>query len=450
MGRGICHDLGRCMQLPRLPVPVQDTDTTTGIDSPSGFWPLGATGRAQIISHNIDPAAELAANSAQLAQLRQHLETLSDPVGFMINLFGNAPIGCSILTASGHVLASNTASHQLFGSQPPPEYNVFTDNLAIEQGIVPAIRRALIGETVSLPTCWYDPRELKNVTVTEGKRVAISISVFPIQNAARVIEYVALLYRDDTQITLAQLQLQAQTEQLEQHIISRTSELEEANEELEAFSYSVSHDLRAPLRAIDGFAALLVQDDTSQLSSHGQDCLLRIRNATARMSDLINDLLSFSQLGKQPLSLKTVAPLPLVHQVLQELEPKLLDRAIDIQIGTLPLVQADAALLREVFLNLIDNAIKFTGKCEHGHIEVGTRVQDDRVVWYVSDNGVGFDMNHYARLFGVFSRLHSMDEFEGTGVGLALVQRIIKRHDGQVWAQSEVGKGATFYFTLGE
>jgi light-regulated signal transduction histidine kinase (bacteriophytochrome) len=144
-----------------------------------------------------------------------------------------------------------------------------------------------------------------------------------------------------------------------------------------------------------------------------------------------------------------VVPIQLVHQVLQELEPKLRDRAINIRVGKLPIVQADPALLREVFLNLLDNAIKFTGKCEHARIEIGTRVQDDQVVWYVSDNGVGCDMDHYPRLFSVFSRLHSIDEFEGTGVGLALIQRIVKRHAGEVWAQSELGKGATFCFTLG-
>jgi light-regulated signal transduction histidine kinase (bacteriophytochrome) len=240
-----------------------------------------------------------------------------------------------------------------------------------------------------------------------------------------------------------------QSEQLAQHIIGRTAELEEANEELEAFSYSVSHDLRAPLRAIDAFATLLAQDDKSQLSVNAQDSLRRIRNATGRMSDLINDLLSFSQLGKQALTLKTVAPMELVHQVLQELEPKLRDRAVNICVGKLPMAQADAALLREVFLNLVDNAIKFTSKSAHARIEIGTRILDDRLVWYVSDNGVGFDMNHYSRLFDVFSRLHSTDEFEGTGVGLALVQRIVKRHGGEVWAHSEIGNGATFYFTLG-
>jgi signal transduction histidine kinase len=417
-------------------------------ESASGFWHLGATGRARIISHSIDPAAEAAA-SAHLIGIRRQLESLSDPVGFFASLFANAPVGCSILTADGHVLTSNAASHRLFGGQPPPDYNIFTDYLAIEHGVVPAIDRALMGETVSLPTAWYELRELSGVTESNATRIAISTTVFPIPNAAHVVEHVALMYRDDTQIALAQQHLKAQSEQLAQHIIGRTAELEEANEELEAFSYSVSHDLRAPLRAIDAFATLLAQDDKSQLSVNAQDSLRRIRNATGRMSNLINDLLSFSQLGKQALTLKTVAPMQLVHQVLQELEPKLRDRAVNIRVGKLPMVQADAALLREVFLNLLDNAIKFTGNTTHARIEIGTRILDDRLVWYVSDNGAGFDMSHYPRLFDVFSRLHSTDEFEGTGVGLALVQRIVKRHGGEVWAHSEVGNGATFYFTLG-
>jgi signal transduction histidine kinase len=433
------------MHLPRLPTFVSGTDSAPTVESPSGFWPLGATDRATLINHNIDRHSE----ASVATQFRRQLDTLADPLGFLTTLFANAPIGFAVWKIDGHVLLSNPALGELFGGQPPPEYNVLTDNIAAELGITTAIRRAFTGESITLPTFWYDARELKNVAVSTGKRVAIAASMFPICNAQGTIEYVAAVYRDDTQITLAQEQLKAQSEQLEQHIIGRTAELEEANEELEAFSYSVSHDLRSPVRAIDSFAALLAADDQSQLSAHAQDCLRRIRNATARMGNLINDLLSFSRLGKQALNLQTIAPMQLVHQVLQELEPKLRDRAINIRVGKLPLAQADPALLREVFLNLLDNAIKFTSKCEHARIEIGTRVEDDQLVWYVSDNGVGFDMNNYEQLFGVFSRLHSVEEFEGTGVGLALVQRIVKRHGGEAWARAEQGKGATFYFTLG-
>jgi len=164
------------MHLPRLPTFVSTDTDPAPLESASGFWPLGATGRARIISHSIDPAAEAAA-SAYLTGIRRQLESVGDPVGFFASLFANAPIGCSILNADGHVLTSNSAAHRLFGGQPPPDYNIFSDHLAIEHGIVPAIDRALMGETVSLPTVWYDLRDLNNAAVSDAKRVAISTTV---------------------------------------------------------------------------------------------------------------------------------------------------------------------------------------------------------------------------------------------------------------------------------
>lgn len=378
------------------------------------------------------------------------LRHLPDPIGFLTNLFANAPIGLAVWKADGFVLLANSALNSLFGSVPPPDYNLFTDTVAAELGITSAIRRAFSGESVTLPTFWYDPRQLRSATTAEGRRVAISASMFPILNSAGATEYVAAVYRDDTHITLAQEQLKAQSEQLERHIIGRTAELEEANQELEAFSYSVSHDLRAPVRAIDAFATLLANDGESRMSEKSQDYLRRIRTASLRMGELINDLLSFSRLGKQALELKNVSTAQLVEQVVQELKSHPRDREIDIHVEPLPACRADPTLLHEVFLNLLDNAIKFTGKNPEARIDIGSRVQDGQVVWHVTDNGVGFDMAHYERLFGVFSRLHSVEEFEGTGVGLALVNRIIKRHGGEIWAYAEPNKGATFYFTLGE
>jgi signal transduction histidine kinase len=385
-----------------------------------------------------------------LDMLANQLRALPDPIGFLISLFATAPVGLAVWKTDGYVLLANNALMTLFGSLPPPDYNIFTDNIAADLGIASAIRRAFVGESITLPTFWYDPRELKNVTVAVGRRVAISASIFPIVNGQGGVEYVAAVYRDDTHIMLAQEQLKAQSEQLERHIIGRTAELEEANEELEAFSYSVSHDLRTPVRAIDAFAALLADDVDSQLSQDAREYLGRIRAASARMSELINDLLSFSRLGKQALELKNVSTQQLVEQVLQELRSNPHDREIEVRVEPLPSCRADPALLREVFLNLLDNAMKFTGKNPGARIDVGTRIQDGQLVWHVADNGVGFDMAHYEKLFGVFSRLHSMEEFDGTGVGLALVNRIIKRHGGEIWAYAEPGKGATFYFTLGE
>jgi signal transduction histidine kinase len=396
------------------------------------------------------PTASTGASAmASLGSLGAQLRNLPDPVEFLTNLFANAPIGLAVWKSDGHALLANSALNALFGSVPPPDYNLFSDSIAAELGIAAAIRRAFAGESVTLPTFWYDPRHLKNGGVSAGRRAAISASIFPILSANDTVNYVAAVYRDDTHITLAQEELRAQSEQLERHIIGRTAELEEANEELEAFSYSVSHDLRAPVRAIDAFATLLANDDETRFSEKSQDYLRRIRTASLRMGELINDLLSFSRLGKQALEMKSVSTAQLVEQVVQELKSHPRDHAADIRVESLPSCRADPTLLREVFLNLLDNAIKFTGKNPDARIDVGSRVQDGQIVWHVSDNGVGFDMANYERLFGVFSRLHSMEEFEGTGVGLALVNRIIKRHGGEIWAYSEPGKGATFYFTLG-
>jgi len=470
------------MYRPDIPAATSRVDhaETVRLDSPTGIWPTGSwpalaspavagapagvadTGIAYValLSHdleldrsapNTETRSDLAAlSAARLVTLRQHLQTVGDPVGFLAEFFENAPVGFAIWKADGHVLLANQAVRQLFGTSPPPEYNIFSDSIAHGTGIGVAARRAFNGESIALPTIWYDPRDAKNVAMTEGRRAAVSISLFPLRNRQGAIEYVAAVYRDETHVTLAQQQLRAQSEQLEQHIVNRTAQLEQANEELEAFSYSVSHDLRAPLRTIDAFAALLAEDADSTLSPMAQDNLRRIRGAALRMSDLINDLLAFSRLGKQALHLETVSPMKLVQQVLQELEPKLRDRTVKVRVKKLLPCQADPALLREVFLNLLDNAIKFTGKQPQARIDVGTRIQDNRLVWYVADNGVGFDMAHYDHLFGVFSRLHSAEEFEGTGVGLALVQRIVKRHGGRIWAQAERDKGATFFFTLGE
>jgi signal transduction histidine kinase len=449
------------MNLPELPISATEMDAKLVENSPSGFWPIEAKTCARIISHSIslpDPGAEksLLGNFASAntphapAELNTHLQSMDDPVGFANALFQKGPIACTIISREGHVRAMNLAAERLFGTRSHADYNIYTDHLALEHGLVNAVRRSLAGETVALPTFWYDPRELRNIKITEAKRVAIATTIFPIVTSANTIDYVALIFRDDTEIALAQQRLRLQAEQLEQHVANRTAELQEANKQLEAFSYSVSHDLRTPLRALDAFTTLLAQDEKSKLSENARDYLRRIRIATGRMTNLIRDLLVFSQAEKQALTLLPIAPTHLVNLALQELEPKLRDRTVHIRVGHLPQVRGDAGLLREVFLNLLDNAIKFSSRTEIGRIEIDTRVEGDRIVWYVSDNGVGFDMKYYEKLFGVFSRLHSKEDFDGTGVGLALVQRIIRRHGGEIWARAEPGKGATFYFTLGQ
>ena len=229
----------------------------------------------------------------------------------------------------------------------------------------------------------------------------------------------------------------------------RTTELMTANKELDAFSYSVSHDLRAPLRAMDGFARMLHAGYGERLDEEGRRLLDVVIGSAVRMGQLIDDLLAFSRLGRQPLRTQSVKLDDLVHQVIEEQRADREGRRIDFSVGKLGMAEADLALLKQALANLLGNAIKFTRHRNPAVIEVGCRQEaSNGRIYYVKDNGAGFDMHHAQKLFGVFERLHRSDEYEGTGVGLAIVQRIIERHGGRIWAEAKPDQGATFYFTL--
>ena len=235
---------------------------------------------------------------------------------------------------------------------------------------------------------------------------------------------------------------------LEQEIQQHSIALEAANKELEAFSYSVSHDLRAPLRAIDGFSRVLLEEHAPTLPAEAQHYLNAVRRNSQRMGLLIDDLLAFSHLSRQPLNRQPVRPADLVRQCVDELRSEQQGRRVEIAIGDLPACQADPALLKQVWMNLMSNALKYTRKQEVAVIAVSSREQAGACVYFVKDNGVGFDMQYADKLFGVFQRLHRPEDYEGTGVGLAIVQRIIHRHGGRVWAEAAVNQGAAFYFTF--
>ncbi len=243
-------------------------------------------------------------------------------------------------------------------------------------------------------------------------------------------------------------EMRALNKELERRVRERTVEIEAANAALEAFSYSVSHDLRAPLRHITGFVQLLARSNQDRLDASGTRYLSIILSAAEKMSHLIDALLSFSRLGRSPLQLEAVELNTLVAEVIEFLEPELVNRKVNWQLANLPSVQADLTLLRQVLVNLFDNALKYTRPRSCAEIEVGFNAEPGEFVFFIKDNGVGFDMKYADKLFGVFQRLHSEQAFEGNGVGLANVKRIINRHGGRVWAKSEEGRGATFYFTL--
>ena len=236
--------------------------------------------------------------------------------------------------------------------------------------------------------------------------------------------------------------------QAERLLKQRSEELAAANRELEAFAYSVSHDLRAPLRAIDGFSQALLEDYGERLDGPGLDYLRRVRAASQRMAALIDDLLQLSRLTRAPLQPRVVDLSSMAREILSELQEQQPDRFVQVDIQPGMQVWGDPGLLRTALQNLLDNAWKYTSKNAYARIEVGCDQTDGDTVFYVRDNGAGFDMGYADKLFGPFQRLHHPSEYEGTGIGLATVQRIIHRHGGRIWAESSPGQGATFYFRL--
>jgi two-component system sensor histidine kinase/response regulator len=228
----------------------------------------------------------------------------------------------------------------------------------------------------------------------------------------------------------------------------QAAQLEAANKDLESFSYSVSHDLRAPLRAIDGYSRILRERCGDKLDEESNRVLGKIIENTKRMETLIKDLLAFSQLGRRPISTAEIDMDALAREVIDELRSAPGQRVPQCVLKPLPVGWGDRSLIRQVWFNLLSNAIKFTGTKEVPSIELGGTSEETRNVYYVKDNGAGFDMRYYDKLFGVFQRLHSAREFPGTGVGLAIVQRVVTHHGGRAWAEGKPGEGATFYFAL--
>ncbi len=251
-----------------------------------------------------------------------------------------------------------------------------------------------------------------------------------------------------TQIQERDAALQSAREELEFRVQERTSQLLAANKELEAFSYSISHDLRAPLRHIDGFSMILNQKYAHAMAPEAQQYLRRVRDGAKRMGQLVDDFLNVARIGRHELVVKPVDPNELIRDAVYELRSEYEGRWMEWRIADLPMLEADRGLMKIVFTNLISNAVKYTGRKERAVINIALVVQNDAPVIVIRDNGAGFEPEYSHKLFGVFQRLHRAEEFEGNGVGLATVQRIIHKHGGQIWARGEVDKGAAFFFTV--
>lgn len=287
------------------------------------------------------------------------------------------------------------------------------------------------------------PLELRHRT---GRVVSVLYNAAVYRDEQGKVIGVFAAARDVTERKRADETIRRLNSDLERRVRERTAELEAANKELETFAYSVSHDLRAPLRAMDGFSRIALRD-AAGLSAEGREALQIVRDSAQQMGRLIDDLLGFSRMSRQTVRKQPVACDALVRECLEILRPETEGRRVEITIGTLPDCSADRGLMRLVWTNLLSNALKFTRPRNPARIEIGSR-SEDGTVYFVRDNGVGFKMAYAEKLFGVFQRLHRAEDFEGTGVGLATVQRIVHRHGGRIWAEEELEHGATFFFTL--
>lgn len=358
--------------------------------------------------------------------------------------FEQAAVGMAEVGLDGRWLRVNQKFCEMLGySQPEFLERTFQEMTHPDdlERCLACVQRLLNAERQSLA-------EEKRYLCKNGSPLWVNISLSVVRDGAGAPSYFVAAMEDISERKRAQEDLKKLNAELEQRVSERTTSLEAANRELEAFSYSVSHDLRAPLRAIDGFSQILLREQAPGLTADGRRKLELVIQNAKRMGELIDGLLRLAQLSRQPLRKEPVALTPLVHQVLAELRHGQENRAVEIKVGHLPECEADPSLLHQVLINLLSNAFKFTRGRKPAVIEVGCRSQFGDRVYFVKDNGAGFNMTHADKLFGVFARLHSADQFEGTGVGLSIVYRIIARHGGHIWAESEEGKGATFYFTL--
>jgi PAS domain S-box-containing protein len=363
-----------------------------------------------------------------------------------------------VLDQDLRVVSVSRSFYEFFKVKPEETVGQLIYDLGNKQWDIPKLRELL--ETILPQKTSFENYEVEHDFATIGKRIML-LNARQIQRVLGKERIILLAIEDITE-----------KKDLEGVVRARDA-AEAANKELEAFSYSISHDLRAPLRAMSGFSKILSEEYQSQMPPEAGRYLGLIGQNAQQMGLLIDDLLRFSNLSRQALNMQMVSPADLARQVWEDLAQEREGRQVEFILGRLPACQADPALLKQVFVNLLSNALKFTRKRDPAQVEVGWQIADSKwqiadspsrmadvelpsaishqpsaICYFVRDNGVGFDMRYADKLFGVFQRLHRAEEYEGTGVGLAIVQRIVHRHGGEVWAEGKVGEGAVFYFTM--
>jgi len=376
------------------------------------------------------------------AALQRELELTEKARVYAENIVDTVREPLLVLDAGLRVHSANRSFYQIFQVTPQHTEGKPLYELGNGQWDIPALR-PLLAEILPQHTSFQD-FEVEEDFPGIGRRTML-LSARKLFRVGNSTDSVLLAIEDITERKCAEAQLQ----QLNAELKERALALESANRELEAFTYSVSHDLRAPLRHMDGFSKILAEEFAPHLPAEGQRMVGRIRAGARHAGELVDDLLSLSRVGRTELKLEIVGLKGVVEGAVRNLEGEAQGREIEWRVGELPFVECDARLIQQVFANLLSNALKFTRPRTKAVIEVGTREQDGQAVVFVRDNGVGFSMKYTDKLFGVFQRLHRPEDFEGTGVGLATVQRIVHKHGGRVWAEAELDKGAMFSFTLG-
>lgn len=393
------------------------------------------------------PAGNLVYAAARDITERKQAELrLQERNRFIDAILENAPIGFAVHTIhDGQVVFGSRKFKEIYGIS---RNSINGIDEFFETAYLDPVFRKQMRERIMTDIASGDPSRMswENIPITTitGEHKVVTATNIPLWEQDLMISTV----QDVTERNRAEEEIRRLNEELEQRVIERTAQLEAANKELEAFSYSVSHDLRAPLRAIDGYTRILTEDYEAALDAEGKRVCAVIRERTQRMDQLINDLLAFSRLSRAHMQTAPIDMAALVNSVLYDLTTSADRKCLVFQIEPLPPALGDPTMIRQVWINLLSNALKFSAKREQAVIKVSGRQEAGENIYSVCDNGVGFDMRYVDKLFGVFQRLHSEREFEGTGVGLAIVQRIIYRHGGRVWAESELDHGATFTFTL--
>jgi PAS domain S-box-containing protein len=414
---------------------------------------VGASKIARDITDRKAGEQRLAAQTDELSRQAEELvhsqKALESQTLMLQSVLNSMAEGLVAADEAGKFILWNPAATRIVGmgaeNVPPGEWNAHY-GVYMPDTVTPfpteqnPLIRALRGE-VSTAEMF-----LRNAEIEQGTWIEISGGPLKQRNGEQRGGVVA--FRDITQRKKDELEIRKLNDELEEKVLQRTTELEAANHELEAFTYSVSHDLRAPLRHIGGFSRILIDDFAPTMDPEARHHLQRIEEGTHRMGLLVDELLNLARVGRHTLSLQVTKLNAIIEEVVSLLQPEAAGRAVTWKISSLPPVNCDPVLIKQVFQNLIANALKFTRPRERAIIEISHQEKNGQIVIEVRDNGVGFNMKYMDKLFGVFQRLHLAEDFEGTGIGLATAHRILHKHGERIWAEAELDKGAAFFFTL--